>query len=244
MKNRSSQTLDEHLTSMMVLIPVLLTERGSFSHQPFMPEVNHRHIDHHVMQYEHANGRAIMRAFANPEPNEWFNNRPIILSPYQVKEVDSHLDGLTLKTFTTCQINGGFQMLHSKNLEFEHVSGDCFKRLCGIFGYQWVDEKGDVISRTPKSEEIASFFQLFNKFSFESTDLFCRFLQHFELNPLFEYHPLETLEWNIFSFGCLLQSLCSFRFSITEGQHRWWCLSGVFQGLFESTSHAIPRIAI
>ena len=74
MKNRSSQILDEHLTSMMVLIPALLTERGFFSQQPFMPEVNHRHIDHHVMQYEHANGRAIMRAFANPEPNESFNN--------------------------------------------------------------------------------------------------------------------------------------------------------------------------
>ena len=80
--------LDEHPSTMGVLIPCLLTERGFYSYQPYMPNVNHRDIDHHVMQYNHDNGRAVLHAFAQPSSTEDFNNRPFILSPYQVKEVE------------------------------------------------------------------------------------------------------------------------------------------------------------
>ena len=231
-----NMNLDEHPSTMRVLIPCLLTERGFYSFQPYMPNVNHRDIDHHVMQYEHDNGRAVLHAFAKPNNNEDFNNRPFILSPYQVKEVPLAKKGQFLRTFTTCRFDDGFKFLHAKNLEFEHVTGGSFSRLCNFFGYRWVNNEGIDINRPPTAEDISSFFALFSAFSFDSVAGFCQFLEEFGLEKLFEYKKLESLEWNIFSFGWLLRSLCNFRISITEGQHRWWCLSGVFQGLYESTS--------
>ena len=230
-------------TTMNLLIPALLTERGRASNQIYRAPINHRQIDYFVLNNRHKNGRAVKHSFTNPTGEEAFDSLPMVLFPHCLRCTDKHVPN-------ECQMTSQKSMRLPPELgvigartgvldgiEIDLARNSDFRRLLEIFGYQWHDEDGNIdTSSEPSVMDFLSFFDEFKGINVSTQEGFKLFLRDFGLEDLYEYDDTVDVLLNMNRFGWLLRSLTNIRFSPSDGQHRWWCFSSLIQGFPDATN--------
>ncbi len=219
----------------------LLVERGVYSKQPYMANVNHRGVSYLKLNNGEGNNKPLMEAMYSDSPDDTFNTgdvmsyffHGVVLSGNSVPTRKSGL-----KTFAPAsypQDHGesirGSGFIHG--LKVCLLKLDHFKRLLRFFNIQW-DKVDDDYS--PSLYEISSFMSYFIDVDLKTREGMISFLKKFQLETFYAYNDDIAHEDNVSFFGYVLRALVPVRASCFEGQHRWLPMINILHGHYETTA--------
>ena len=227
-------SLKSGLDMLNMLIPCLLTERGFYTNQAYIGNLNHRQLQHFVINNKHSKGPSLKESFATPNLTDGadsFSSGTMIVVPHGLSH---NSDDFSIEIVSQCpnKLPNSNDQLNATcgDRWYKPLSPDVFSRALEFFGYRWTDNSNQIVSREPTPYDVLEFLKLFSDIRIEDNDSFEKFIHEFSIGERFMVDRKVCVITNLNRFGWLLRSFLSLRFTPCEGQHRWWCLSGFAQG--------------